>query len=58
MSPITNLNRYSDGLKDCPRISPSSGYYMYLGKKQQIQQIEENYNLIKKMVENKHTTKC
>jgi hypothetical protein len=48
MSPITNLNRYSDGLKDCPRISPSSGYYMYLGKKQQIQQIEENYNLIKK----------
>jgi hypothetical protein len=29
---------------------------MYLGKK--IHQIERNYNLIKKMVENQHTIKC
>jgi hypothetical protein len=31
--PTTNPNQDPDGLKNLPRISPSTGYYMYPGKK-------------------------
>jgi len=33
LPPTTNLDQDPDGSKDCPRISHSSGCYMYPGKK-------------------------
>jgi hypothetical protein len=39
LSSTTNLDCILDGLEDCPRISPSTGCYMYLEKKNQIQKI-------------------
>ena len=57
MPPTTNPNWNLGGLKDRPRISFSTKYYMSLGNKRN-HQIQVNNNLRKKMVEKKHNTKC
>jgi len=46
MPPTTNLDRDLDGSKNRHRISPSTGCYMYPGKKSQ--QIQKNNYLRKK----------
>jgi hypothetical protein len=57
LPPTTNPNWNLGGLKDRPRISFSTKYYMSLGNKRN-HQIQVNNNLRKKMVEKKHNTKC
>jgi hypothetical protein len=57
-APTTNLDRYLDGLKDCPCISPLTGYYMHPGKKNKFIKFKEIITSEKKMIENQHTTKC
>jgi hypothetical protein len=40
-APTTNLDRYLDGLKDRPCISPLTGYYMHPGKKNKFIKFKE-----------------
>jgi hypothetical protein len=57
LPPTTNPNWNPGGLKDRPRISISTKYYISLGNKRN-HQIQVNNNLRKKMVEKQHNTKC